>query len=124
MVNLYGCEIESITQIEPFVSIQKNAVIDSNCKIASHPFVCKSLTIHSNMFIGHGVVFVEDKFPKSINQEGSLKKNNEWVLEKILIEKRASIVCNATILPGIGLARMPYSGQGRQQQKIFLNQKL
>lgn len=112
LINLYGCEIGSNTQIGPFVEIQKNVVIGSNCKISSHSFICEGVTIDSNVFIGHGVVFVNDKFPNSINPDGSMKKDNDWKLEKIFIEKGVSIGSNATILPGIRIGKNALIGAG------------
>ena len=112
LVNLYGCEIGSNTQIGPFVEIQKNVVIGSNCKISSHSFICEGVSIHNNVFIGHGVVFVNDKFPKSVNPDGSMKKDNDWNLEKILIEEGVSIGSNSTILPGVRVGKNALIGAG------------
>ena len=85
LVNLYGCEIGSNTQIGPFVEIQKNVLLVPIVKF-HHTHLSVSVSIHNNVFIGHGV-FVNDKFPKSINPDGSMKKDNDWNLEKFLSKK-------------------------------------
>ena len=124
LVNLYGCTIGSKTQIGPFVEIQKNVVIGSKCKISSHSFICEGVTIRDNVFIGHGVVFVNDKFPKSINIDGSMKKDNDWNLKEILVEKGASIGSNATILPGIIIGKNSLIGAGATITKNIPESKI
>mgnify|MGYP001368693989 CR=1 FL=1 len=123
-VNLYGCTIGSKTQIGPFVEIQKNVVIGSKCKISSHSFICEGVTIRDNVFIGHGVVFVNDKFPKSINIDGSMKKDNDWNLKEILVEEGASIGSNATILPGIIIGKNSLIGAGATVTKNIPESKI
>ena len=112
LINLYGCEIGSNTTIGPFVEIQKNVVVGSNCKISSHSFICEGVVIHDNVFIGHGVVFVNDKYPKSTNVDGSMKRENDWNLQGIIIEEGASIGSNTTILPSVIIGKNALIGAG------------
>ena len=124
LVNLYGCEIGSNTTIGPFVEIQKNVIVGSNCKISSHSFICEGVIIHDNVFIGHGVIFVNDKYPKSTNVDGTLKNEDDWKLEKITIEKGVSIGSNSTILPGISISKNTLVGAGSTITKSILSSKI
>ena len=124
LVNLYGCEIGSNTTIGPFVEIQRNVIVGSNCKISSHSFICEGVIIHDNVFIGHGVIFVNDKYPKSTNEDGALKNKNDWKLEKIIIEEGVSIGSNATILPGISICKNALVGAGATITKNILSSKI
>jgi UDP-2-acetamido-3-amino-2,3-dideoxy-glucuronate N-acetyltransferase len=111
-VNLYGCEIGDGTKIGTFVEIQKGAKIGKNCKISSHSFVCEGVEIEDNVFIGHGVMFINDKFPRATNDDGSMQTEEDWKLEKTLIKKGASIGSNATILCGVTIGEKATIGAG------------
>ncbi len=97
--NLYGCKIGENCKIGPFTEIQKNVKIGNNCKIQSHTFICEGVEIQNGVFIGHNVVFINDKIPRAINKLGHLKKENEWSLLKTKICEGASIGSGAIILP-------------------------
>jgi len=77
-VNLYGCEIGDNTKVGAFVEVQKNAIIGENCKISSHSFICEGVTIGNNCFIGHGVMFINDKYPRAVNADGHLESEEDW----------------------------------------------
>jgi UDP-2-acetamido-3-amino-2,3-dideoxy-glucuronate N-acetyltransferase len=111
-VNLYGCEIGDGTKIGTFVEIQKGTKIGKNCKISSHSFVCEGVEIEDNVFIGHGVMFINDKFPRATNDDGSMQTEEDWKLEKTLIKKGASIGSNATILCGVTIGEKAIIGAG------------
>lgn len=97
-VNLYGCEIGDETKIGTFVEIQKNAKVGKRCKISSHTFICEGVTIEDNVFIGHGVMFINDAFPRATNLDGGLQTESDWKVEPTLVKKGASIGSGATIL--------------------------
>ena len=101
LVNLYGCVIGDDTKIGAFVEIQKNATIGSRCKISSHSFVCEGVTIEDEVFVGHGVMFTNDRLPRATNVDGTPQTEADWVLEKTLVKRQASIGSNATILCGL-----------------------
>ena len=88
-VNAYDCEIKDNTKIGAFVEIQKNAIIGKNCKISSHTFICEGVIIEDEVFIGHNVSFINDIYPKAVNESGSMKTDNDWKLIKTLVRKRA-----------------------------------
>src|ERR1700687_4445783 len=90
-VNLYGCEVGDYTKIGAFVEIQKNARVGTRCKISSHTFICEGVTIEDNVFIGHGVVFINDMYPRATTSEGELQTEQDWKVETTLIRKGASI---------------------------------
>jgi len=100
-VNLYGCTIGEDSRIGSFVEIQKNATIGSRCKISSHSFVCEGVTIEDEVFVGHGVMFTNDRLPRATNMDGTPQTEADWVLEKTLVKRQASIGSNATILCGL-----------------------
>ncbi len=113
LVNIYGAEIGSETQIGPFVEIQKNVVIGERVKVQSHAFICEGVVIEDGAFIGHGVVFTNDRNPRAVNDEGRLITSyDEWVLETTLVEREAVIGSNATILPGVRIGRGSVIGAG------------
>ncbi|MBI3397181.1 N-acetyltransferase [Candidatus Woesebacteria bacterium] len=112
MVNLYGCHIGKDTKIGPFVEIQKGAVIGDNCKISSHSFICEGVTIEDNVFIGHGVMFINDRYPRATNLDGKLQTEDDWKVIPTLVKKGASIGSNATILPGITIGENAIVGAG------------
>jgi acetyltransferase-like isoleucine patch superfamily enzyme len=97
-INLYGCEIGDETKIGAFVEIQKNARVGRFCKISSHTFICEGVTIEDNVFIGHGVMFINDSYPRATTREGSIQTEADWKVERTIIRKGASIGSGATIL--------------------------
>ena len=111
-VNLYGCEIGDETKIGCFVEIQKNAKIGKRCKISSHTFICEGVTIEDNVFIGHNVTFINDKFPRATNGKGTLKTDEDWEVEIILVKKGASIGSSATLLGNITIGERAIVGAG------------
>jgi len=111
-VNLYGCEIGDNSKIGTFVEIQKNAFIGKNCKISSHTFICEGVHIKDNCFIGHSVVFINDKVPKATSDDGELQTEEDWVCIPTYIEKGVSIGSNATILCGIKIGENAVVGAG------------
>jgi len=111
-VNLYGCRIGDQSRIGPFVEIQKNATIGRRCKISSHSFICEGVTIEDDVFIGHGVVFINDKFPKSLNESGELQSDEDWEVIPTLVKGGASIGSNATILCGVTIGAGSIVGAG------------
>src|SRR6202043_1662119 len=90
-INLYGCEIGDETKIGAFVEIQKNAKVGKNCKISSHSFVCEGVVIEDNVFIGHGVTFINDAYPRATTDDGTLQTEQDWKVEPTVIKKGASI---------------------------------
>lgn len=111
-VNLYGCEIGDNTFIGPFVEVQKDVVIGKNVKLQSHSFVCSGVEISDEAFIGHGVMFINDRIPRSTNEDGSKKGEEDWVCEKTYIGHRASIGSNATIMCGVRIGDNAIVGAG------------
>ena len=111
-INLYGCEIGDHTKIGAFVEIQKNAKIGKNCKISSHTFVCEGVTIEDNVFIGHGVTFINDSYPRATNPDGGLQTEADWKVEATLIKKGASIGSGATILSKVTVGEHAIVGAG------------
>lgn len=101
LVNLYGCTVGDGTRIGAFVEIQKGAEIGARCKISSHSFVCEGVTIEDEVFVGHGVMFTNDRFPRATNPDGSAQTEADWTLEPTRVKRRASIGSNATILCGL-----------------------
>lgn len=100
-VNIYGCSIGDNTKIGAFVEIQKNAKVGKNCKISSHTFICEGVTIEDNVFIGHNVTFINDKYPRAVSKSGELKTEQDWICEPILVKKGSSIGSSATIMCGV-----------------------
>ena len=105
LVNMFGCEVGDNSMIGPFVEIQRGATIGQNCKIQSHSFICEGISICDNVFIGHGVVFTNDRWPRATNLDGGLKSDSDWTLERTIVEVGASIGSGATILPGLIIGR-------------------
>jgi UDP-2-acetamido-3-amino-2,3-dideoxy-glucuronate N-acetyltransferase len=112
LVNLYGCKIGKNTKIGTFVEIQKGATAGSNCKISSHTFICEGVEIEDGVFIGHGVMFTNDIYPKAVDGEGNLQTEADWVVVKTTVKKQASIGSNATILCGITIGESALIGAG------------
>jgi acetyltransferase-like isoleucine patch superfamily enzyme len=111
-VNLYGCEIGDESKIGTFVEIQKGACIGRRVKVSSHTFICEGVTIEDEVFIGHGVMFINDRFPRSTNADGSVQSEEDWSLVPTLIQRRASIGSNATILCGVTVGEGAIVGAG------------
>ena len=112
LVNLYGCAIGSGTKIGTFVEIQKGASIGASCKISSHTFICDGVEIEDGVFIGHGVMFTNDIYPRAVTEEGALQTEADWAVVKTRIKSRASIGSNATILAGITIGVGALIGAG------------
>ncbi len=111
-INLYGCEIGDDTKIGAFVEVQKNAKIGKHCKISSHTFICEGVTIEDECFIGHGVVFINDSYPRATTESGGLQTEADWKVEQTLIKRRASIGSGATILSKITVGEGAIVGAG------------
>ena len=111
-VNLYGCRIGDSTKIGSFVEIQKGVSIGRNCKVSSHTFICEGVTVEDEVFIGHGVNFINDKYPRATNTEGQLQTEADWTVERTLVRRGASIGTNATILGGITIGERSIVGAG------------
>jgi len=111
-INLYGCSIGDNTKIGAFVEIQKNARIGANCKISSHSFVCEGVTIEDGVFVGHGVMFTNDKYPRSVNPDGSMQTEENWEVIPTLVKKGASIGTGAVIICGITIGENALVGAG------------
>ena len=111
-INLYGCEIGDETKIGAFVEIQKNAKIGRRCKISSHTFICEGVTIEDNVFIGHGVMFTNDTYPRATNLDGKLQTEADWKVEKTVVKRGASIGTGATILPNTSIGENAVVGAG------------
>jgi UDP-2-acetamido-3-amino-2,3-dideoxy-glucuronate N-acetyltransferase len=111
-VNLYGCSIGDGSQIGAFVEIQRGAIIGARCKISSHTFICEGVTIEDECFIGHGVMFINDRRPKAVNDDGSLQGREDWTCEPTLVRKRANIGSGATILGGVTIGEGALVGAG------------
>jgi acetyltransferase-like isoleucine patch superfamily enzyme len=111
-VNLYGCEIGDESQIGAFVEIQKNARIGRRCKISSHTFICEGVTVADECFIGHHVVFINDRFPDAVNTEGARRTEADWTVVPTRVERRASIGSGAVILCGLTIGEGARVGAG------------
>ena len=112
LVNLYGCTIGAETKIGAFVEIQKNASIGARCKISSHSFVCEGVTIEDEVFIGHGVMFTNDMYPRAVNDSGHLQTEADWSVMPTRVKRRASIGSNATIMAGVTIGESALVGAG------------
>ncbi len=111
-VNLYGCSIDNNTKIGTFVEIQKNASIGKNCKISSHTFICEGVYIEDNVFVGHNVTFINDKHPRSVNEEGTMQTESNWEVIETFVKKGASIGSSSTILCGVTIGENAIVGAG------------
>lgn len=112
LINIYGCKLGEGTTVGPFVEIQGGAVIGAKCKVSSHTFICDGVTIEDEVFVGHGVMFTNDLFPRATNLDGSLQTDDDWQLVSTLIKRRASIGSNATILGGVTVGESALIGAG------------
>ena len=111
-INLYGCEIGDETKIGAFVEIQKNATVGKHCKISSHTFICEGVTIEDNVFIGHGVTFINDSYPRATTDNGQLQTESDWKVERTLVKKGASIGSGSTILAKVTIGENAIVGAG------------
>jgi acetyltransferase-like isoleucine patch superfamily enzyme len=111
-INLYGCSIGDNTKIGAFVEVQKNATIGRNCKISSHTFICEGVTIEDNVFIGHNVTFVNDKYPRATNPDGRLQDEADWKVEPIIVKSGASIGSGVTVLGNVVIGENAIAGAG------------
>jgi len=111
-INLYGCEVGDQTKIGAFVEIQKNAKIGKNCKISSHTFICEGVAIEDNVFVGHGVTFINDSYPRATTPGGELKAEKDWGVETTVVKRGASIGSGATILSNVIIGENALVGAG------------
>jgi acetyltransferase-like isoleucine patch superfamily enzyme len=111
-VNLYGCSIDDYSKVGTFVEIQKNATVGKHCKISSHTFICEGVHIEDNVFIGHNVTFINDKYPRSTNVDGSMQTESDWKVVETWIKKGASVGSSSTILCGVTIGENAIVGAG------------
>jgi UDP-2-acetamido-3-amino-2,3-dideoxy-glucuronate N-acetyltransferase len=111
-VNLYGCRVGDGTQIGAFVEIQRGASVGARCKVSSHTFICEGVTIEDECFVGHGVMFINDRRPRAVNPDGSLQAREDWTCEGTRVKTRASIGSGVTILGGITIGEGALIGAG------------
>jgi UDP-2-acetamido-3-amino-2,3-dideoxy-glucuronate N-acetyltransferase len=112
LVNLYGCTVGEDTLIGAFVEIQKNACVGARCKISSHTFICEGITIEDDVFVGHGVMFINDRHPRATTPEGALQTEADWVCLPTHVKRGASIGSGATILCGVTIGEKAMVGAG------------
>lgn len=111
-VNLYGCEIGDGTKIGSFVEIQKGVLVGRNCKVSSHTFICEGVTIEDEVFIGHGVIFINDKYPRATTAAGALQSDADWQVVPTVVKRGASIGSGSTILCGVTIGEGATVGAG------------
>lgn len=112
LVNLYGCRVGADTKIGAFVEIQKNASIGARCKISSHTFVCEGVTIEDEVFVGHGVMFINDRYPRATTESSALQTDADWTVIPTTVRKGASIGSGAVILCGVTIGERAFVGAG------------
>ena len=112
LVNLYGCRIGARTRIGAFVEVQRGAEIGADCKISTHTFICEGVTIENGVFIGHGVMFINDMYPRAVTREGTLQTDADWKVIATRVKSQASIGSNATILAGVTIGERALVGAG------------
>lgn len=110
--NLYGCRIGDGTRVGPYVEIQRGAEIGARCKVQSHTFICDGVTIEDEVFVGHGVVFINDKHPAATNADGLLQGDDDWTLQATVVERRASLGSGAVVLGGVRIGAGALVGAG------------
>jgi UDP-2-acetamido-3-amino-2,3-dideoxy-glucuronate N-acetyltransferase len=110
--NLYGCRIGDETRIGPFVEVQRDATIGARCKIQSHSFICSGVDIDDEVFVGHGVLFINDKFPRATTDSGELKTEGDWTLQRTVVERGAALGSGAVILGGVRIGAGALVGAG------------
>jgi acetyltransferase-like isoleucine patch superfamily enzyme len=111
-INLYGCVIGDETKIGAFVEVQKNATIGRRCKISSHTFICEGVEIEDGVFIGHGVTFINDSYPRAVNSDGTLQTERDWTVERTVVKRGASIGSGSTILSNVVVGENAIVGAG------------
>jgi len=111
-INLYGCEVGDETKIGSFVEIQRNARVGRRCKISSHTFICEGVTIEDHVFVGHGVVFINDSYPRATTSSGDLQTADDWKVEHTVVKKGASIGSGATVLANVTIGERAIVGAG------------
>ena len=111
-VNLYGCEIGNGSQVGTFVEIQRGARIGQNCKISSHTFICEGVTVEDDVFVGHNVVFINDRYPRAVNPSGELQGPSDWKLERTVVHSGASLGSGAVVLGGVTVGANAIVGAG------------
>ncbi len=111
-VNLYGCSIDDGTKVGTFVEIQRGATIGKNCKISSHTFICEGVHIGDGVFVGHNVTFINDKYPRAVNVDGSMQTDDDWQLIETFIKDRVSIGSSSTIMGGVTIGENSIIGAG------------
>jgi UDP-2-acetamido-3-amino-2,3-dideoxy-glucuronate N-acetyltransferase len=111
-VNLYGCTIGDDSRVGFFVEIQKNSIIGARCKISSHTFICEGVTIEDEVFVGHGVMFTNDRWPRATNPDGSPMSEEDWKVVSTRVRRRASIGSNVTVVPGVTIGEHALVGAG------------
>jgi len=111
-VNLYGCEVGDDSRLGAFVEIQRGARIGSRCKISSHSFICEGVTIEDEVFVGHGVVFINDRTPRATNADGRIQSENDWQLVETVVRRRASLGSGAIIMCGVEIGEGAMVGAG------------
>jgi acetyltransferase-like isoleucine patch superfamily enzyme len=111
-INLYGCEVGDETKIGAFVEIQKNARVGRRCKISSHTFICEGVTIEDHVFVGHGVVFINDSYPRATTASGDLQSADDWKVEYTVVKEGASIGSGATVLSNVTIGARAIVGAG------------
>jgi acetyltransferase-like isoleucine patch superfamily enzyme len=112
LVNLYGCSIGDESKIGAFVEIQKNASVGARCKISSHTFICEGVIIDDEVFVGHGVMFTNDRYPQAVNEDGTLQTEADWSVLPTRVKRRAAIGSNATIIAGVTIGASALVGAG------------
>jgi acetyltransferase-like isoleucine patch superfamily enzyme len=111
-VNLYGCRIGEGSRIGPFVEIQRDVVVGARCKVSSHSFLCTGVLLEDEVFVGHGVVFTNDRYPRATTGDGALQTDDDWTLERTVVRRRASIGSGAVVLAGIEIGEEATVGAG------------
>jgi UDP-2-acetamido-3-amino-2,3-dideoxy-glucuronate N-acetyltransferase len=110
--NLYGCRIGDNTRVGPFVEIQRDVVIGANCKIQSHAFICSGVEIEDEVFVGHGALFINDKFPRATTDSGELATDSDWALLSTIVERGAALGSGAVIMGGVRIGARALIGAG------------
>ncbi len=110
--NLYGCRIGDGTRVGPFVEIQKGAIVGSRCKIQSHTFICDGVEIHDEVFVGHNVVFINDKLPRATTEDGAMQTSKDWRVRPTVVERRASLGSGAIVMGGVRIGEGAIVGAG------------
>jgi UDP-2-acetamido-3-amino-2,3-dideoxy-glucuronate N-acetyltransferase len=111
-VNLYGCRIGDETRIGPFVEVQRGAVVGARCKVQSHTFICDGVEIGDEVFVGHGVMFINDRYPRATTDDGELQTDADWELVRTVVERRAALGSGAVILAGVRIGEGALVGAG------------